>query len=386
MELVPVVLAPGVTLTSGTLLLLAGVDAVDLHTLASGLSGGPGTTLATFDTTMLANGSYILHLDGHRATPACQKSSEIAVTVTGEYKPGRVVVELTDFTVPIAGLPITIGRRYDSLEKDNVGDFGHGWSLIVGHPRLEVSTRTSAVSLTTSRRTPRDLLPDAPAAGPQRSSASFFPVYQAEPGVFGTLTQDGGCPLVQYNPSNPDNPHPCFFAFGFAPSYAPTSSSPTRIRTAPRIGWARAASSSRSRIARGTRSPSSRTASSAAPARASRSYATAQGRITQVDYPAYFGALTPDGAVHLRPRRRSGHREAAAVRSNGPWIFTRTYAGSTACSTSVDPTRQHRLRTSTYYADGRLETDTDALEQRDQLRATTWRRGRPRRRSRTRAS
>ena len=60
------------------------------------------------------------------------------VTVTGDYKPGRVVVEVTDFTVPIAGLPITIGRRYDSLEKDKVGDFGHGWSLTIGHPRLEV--------------------------------------------------------------------------------------------------------------------------------------------------------------------------------------------------------------------------------------------------------
>ena len=61
------------------------------------------------------------------------------VTVTGEYKPGRVVVELTDFTVPIAGLPITIGRRYDSLEKDKVGDFGYGWSLVVGHPRVEMN-------------------------------------------------------------------------------------------------------------------------------------------------------------------------------------------------------------------------------------------------------
>ena len=60
------------------------------------------------------------------------------MTVDGEYKPGRVVVEMTDFKVPIAGLPITIGRRYDSLEKDKVGDFGHGWSLMIGHPRLEV--------------------------------------------------------------------------------------------------------------------------------------------------------------------------------------------------------------------------------------------------------
>ena len=40
-------------------------------------------------------------------------------------------------------MPITIGRRYDSLEKDNVGDFGHGWSLTISHPRLEVDPGTT---------------------------------------------------------------------------------------------------------------------------------------------------------------------------------------------------------------------------------------------------
>ena len=39
---------------------------------------------------------------------------------------------------PIAGIPISVGRRHDSLEREKVGGFGNGWSLQVGHPDLEV--------------------------------------------------------------------------------------------------------------------------------------------------------------------------------------------------------------------------------------------------------
>ena len=35
-----------------------------VKTLATGVSGGPGTTIATLDTTVLANGPYVLRLDG----------------------------------------------------------------------------------------------------------------------------------------------------------------------------------------------------------------------------------------------------------------------------------------------------------------------------------
>ena len=35
----------------------------------------------------------------------------------GENKPGRMRAAVKDFTVPLAGIPITIGRTYDSLER-----------------------------------------------------------------------------------------------------------------------------------------------------------------------------------------------------------------------------------------------------------------------------
>ena len=109
------------------------------------------------------------------------------VTVTGDYKPGRVVVELTDFTVPIAGLPITIGRRYDSLEKDKVGDFGHGWSLAIGHPRLEVNPDFSVTSRCRTAGARRSAcIAMQPGADRRRrrstcSRASYFPSTRPSP-------------------------------------------------------------------------------------------------------------------------------------------------------------------------------------------------------------
>jgi len=65
------------------------------------------------------------------STGATQRSI-IAVIVTGENKPGRVRTTVTDFKVPLAGIPINIARTYDSLVRSKVGDFGQGWSLDVG--------------------------------------------------------------------------------------------------------------------------------------------------------------------------------------------------------------------------------------------------------------
>ena len=61
---VPIKLVMDVTLTAGTLKYLPAASPTDVHTLATNLAGQPGTTLATFDTTVLANGSYVIQLDG----------------------------------------------------------------------------------------------------------------------------------------------------------------------------------------------------------------------------------------------------------------------------------------------------------------------------------
>src|SRR5262249_55181189 len=137
----------------------------------------------------------------------------VLVIVDGEYKPGRIVVELTDFELPLAGLPITIGRRYDSLEKDNVGDFGHGWSLMVGHPKLEKDLANNvAITLPNGKRTTFYFTGQNPVlnGGPVVIIVGFLLMtgYTGGPGTYGTLTSDG-CPVMSRNPYS-DGPPTCF--------------------------------------------------------------------------------------------------------------------------------------------------------------------------------
>jgi YD repeat-containing protein len=96
--------------------------------------------------------------------------------------------------VPNVVLPKTIGRTYDSLERDYLSDFGYGWSLAIGSPRLEVAS-DSNVTLT---------LPDG-----RRRTFYFAPIpysplfgnlsepnYQGEPGEYGKLSTTNSCSLV----------------------------------------------------------------------------------------------------------------------------------------------------------------------------------------------
>jgi RHS repeat-associated protein len=231
---IPIKLGAGVTLVNGTVSYWPVSDPSDVHVLATNVQGGPGDVVATLDTTLLANDSYVIRLlsepdppFGPPPPPDLQSDlqfltvgqsldgestadfgfianssgstlqtndevviSEVMVTVIGEYKPGRITLSTTDFTIPVAGVPITVGRTYDSLERTHLGDFGHGWSLSVGNPRLEVNPAHD-VTLTdpnTGRRvtfkfTPRLL----------SSFLGFFyvPTFVPESGVHGSLITDG---------------------------------------------------------------------------------------------------------------------------------------------------------------------------------------------------
>lgn len=91
-----------------------------------GQGSGPVVT-AQLDPTLLLNGIYEVRLE---ATDVFGQSTtaEGNVQVDGAMKPGVVTLSFADLTVPMAGLPITVVRTYDSRDK-SVGDFGVGWRL-----------------------------------------------------------------------------------------------------------------------------------------------------------------------------------------------------------------------------------------------------------------
>ncbi|NJP06971.1 MAG: RHS repeat-associated core domain-containing protein [Chloroflexaceae bacterium] len=144
---------------------------------------------------MLPNGSYVVRLHGSDGTTTLD--SGILVVVQGHYKPGRVTFHVTDLTIPLQGLPITVGRVYDSLERNEVGDFGAGWNLAIGNPHLEINpAHDVTLTLPSGERVTFFFNPQ-----PSSGVLGFLnrPAYTAEAGVYGSLQADG-CPLLAMSP------------------------------------------------------------------------------------------------------------------------------------------------------------------------------------------
>ncbi len=194
---VPITVGAGVTVTTAKVEYWPVSNPAGVTTLAEGVQGGPGTTLATLDTTLVANGNYVIRVTATDANGQEQKS-EVMITVTGENKPGRITLSFTDMTVPVTGIPITIQRNYDSLERNQIGDFGYGWSLDISGPRLEVSPDND-VTLTDPVSGRRVTFQFTPQSFGFPFGFLFQPTYTPEPGVFGKLSSDGCGLLVRSN-------------------------------------------------------------------------------------------------------------------------------------------------------------------------------------------
>ncbi|HEV8431561.1 MAG TPA: RHS repeat-associated core domain-containing protein [Pyrinomonadaceae bacterium] len=211
---VPITVGAGITLTDAKVEYWPASNPAAVTTLVEGAQGGPGTTLATIDTTTLANGNYIIRVTGTDSNGQTQVN-QVMITVTGENKPGRVMFTITDLKVPVSGLPITIARKYDSLERNLVGDFGYGWSLAMSGPRLEISPDND-VTITEPGTGRRVTFQFAPTSFGFPFSFFYQPTYVPEPGVFGKLSSNG-CGLLIRSGSG----FACFLSL--EPNYNPTA-------------------------------------------------------------------------------------------------------------------------------------------------------------------
>jgi RHS repeat-associated protein len=190
---IPITVGAGVTLTGAKVEYWPAANPAAVTTLVENAQGGPGTTLATIDTTTLANGNYIVRVTATDSN-GNEQVSQVMITVTGENKPGRMTVSVTDMVVPVSGIPITIEREYDSLERNLIKDFGHGWALEMSGPRLEVSPDND-VTITEPGTGKRVTFQFTPTSFPFPFSFFYQPTYTPEPGVFGKLTSNG-CGLL----------------------------------------------------------------------------------------------------------------------------------------------------------------------------------------------
>jgi RHS repeat-associated protein len=106
-------------------------------TIVTGTTAVTNGVLGKLDPTLLLNDLFTLRLTViDRANN--QTETSIQVQVAREQKVGNFTLAFQDLSVPVAGLPITVVRTYDSRDKGK-GDFGIGWRLDIQTLRLKVT-------------------------------------------------------------------------------------------------------------------------------------------------------------------------------------------------------------------------------------------------------
>lgn len=189
--IVPITLASNVTLASGTLAYAPANNPNNVTVLNANVTGSG--QIGALDTTMLANGSYLIQMQGTDANGNSQYSL-VLVTATGDYKPGRLTTTVTDLVVPANGLPINIVRSYDSLNAGTSGDFGYGWNLGI-NVDLTVDPSGNVTFTLGGERKTFYLTPQNPFCYPPVGCIlpTYLPVYTPEPGLHGSLVGASDC-------------------------------------------------------------------------------------------------------------------------------------------------------------------------------------------------
>jgi RHS repeat-associated protein/fimbrial isopeptide formation D2 family protein/uncharacterized repeat protein (TIGR01451 family) len=88
--------------------------------------------VGTIDPTGYANGNYTLRLRAVDQGGQESSTSRFVRIDSQSLKLGNMKIATTDLTIAVGGIPITVGRVYDSHKANQVGDFGFGWTVEIG--------------------------------------------------------------------------------------------------------------------------------------------------------------------------------------------------------------------------------------------------------------
>lgn len=109
-----------------------------------GTSSVVNGVLGKFDPSLLQNDSYVLRLTATNAG-GISASTEETVSVMGNLKLGNFTLSFEDLSIPVSGIPITVGRTYDTLNAARNEDFGFGWRLEFRDVNLRTSVGPSGL-------------------------------------------------------------------------------------------------------------------------------------------------------------------------------------------------------------------------------------------------
>jgi len=327
--------------------------------------------LGVWDTTLLENDAYILRLEvvsevGNTSV------AEVLIGLSGELKLGNFRLSFQDMQIPVAGIPITIVRTYDTLRSDRDGDFGFGWRMEYRSTDLRTSlppTGLEDLGIYTPFKSGTKVYLTLP--GGQRQGFTFSPDIRVLPG-FGrgndlvlasprftpdrgntsTLTTRGGQLLVNeqgelhasggmpWNPASPD----------FGGGYTLTTADGTSYRIDGNTGLMSGAIDRNGN----TLEFSDRGITSSVGEVQVSFERDLQGRITAITDPA--------GNSTRYTYSRTGDLTAAADRMGNVTRFLYRADRAHYLESVVDPLGRTGLR-STYDARGRLSETTDLLGQ-----------------------
>jgi RHS repeat-associated protein len=155
-------------------------------TIASGTANVTNATLGTLDTTLLADGPYLLRLSavdvaGHVSTV------ESKVSVSGRLKLGNFTLSVTDLTVPVAGIPVEVTRTYDTLDAGKDGPVGFGWHVGLGDVQLEVSVPSVPPGSSLHPDFPEGTRVFVTPPGGTREGFTFVPRIEEDPDFYGLI-------------------------------------------------------------------------------------------------------------------------------------------------------------------------------------------------------
>ncbi|MFN0052048.1 MAG: putative Ig domain-containing protein [Planctomycetales bacterium] len=210
-------------------------DELGFHEIRRGNTSITNGLLGTWDTTLLENDDYVLKVEASDQFGNFA-AVERQVAVAGNFKLGNFRLSFADMSIPVAGIPITIARSYDTLRAGRDSDFGYGWRLefrnvdlrtSVGRSGLEdigiyapfkVGARVS-LTLPGGERQNFTFTPDLrvlPGFGSENNLTIATPRFTPDRGVTSRLSVGGGNLLVNqygelfasggipWNPASPD--------------------------------------------------------------------------------------------------------------------------------------------------------------------------------------
>lgn len=91
--------------------------------------------LAVFDSSLVSNDPYTIAVEAYDVNGRGFIQPTM-VFVEGNVQVDNFRIDVTDLSIPLAGIPIQVTRTYDTLNSLDEGDFGFGWTLSIADPRI----------------------------------------------------------------------------------------------------------------------------------------------------------------------------------------------------------------------------------------------------------